>query len=142
MHSLTHSLNHSHIHSLTLSLLHCRVEAAVYNHTAAAAADPDDEIRGDEIAQLGLTKKNFTSIEEACVAAVLLEADIIVTTCIGAGVSHSVTFHLLYFILFIYFLSFYSFRVFYKYQSTNKNLLVESMGIHEELNAVDNQHYY
>ena len=80
-----------------------RVEAAVYNHTAAVAAETDDELRGDEVNQLASTKKNFTTIEEAAVAAVLMEADIIVTTCIGAGVScylhlypHSCSFSFLF----------------------------------------------
>jgi hypothetical protein len=62
------------------------VEAAVYNHTAAVQAGSDADTQGDEIFQLGATKKKFTTVEEEC--AVLMEADIIVTTCIGAGVSY------------------------------------------------------
>lgn len=50
-------------------------------------AGSEAETQGDEIFQLGATKKKFTTVEEECVAAVLMEADIIVTTCIGAGVS-------------------------------------------------------
>lgn len=69
-------------------LTYYSVEAAVYNHTAAVQAGSDAETQGDEIFQLGATKKKFTTVEEECVAAVLMEADIIVTTCIGAGVSY------------------------------------------------------
>jgi hypothetical protein len=46
---------------------------------------------------LGASKKRFELVENVCVKTVLMNAEVIVTTCIGAGVrSNSKLFYLLF----------------------------------------------
>ena len=69
------------------SIIFYRVESASYNYSASSFEGADEEIFGDVGKQLGAMKKKFQSVEEKCVRDVLLAADVIVSTCIGAGVS-------------------------------------------------------
>jgi hypothetical protein len=75
--------------------MQCRisVESAVFNYTAAADAEMEGDIDKEDMwgvqKNLGVSKKNFQAIEEVCVKAVLLNAEVIVSTCIGAGVRSS-----------------------------------------------------
>ena len=70
------------------------MESAVYNHTASFMTGADLEVYGDMGKQLGSMKKKFQSVEEKCVTDVLLKADVIVSTCIGAGVRVRVKLYL------------------------------------------------
>jgi hypothetical protein len=62
----------------------------VYNYTAAADAEMEGDIDKEDMwgvqKNLGISKKNFQAVEEVCVKAVLSNAEVVVSTCIGAGV--------------------------------------------------------
>ena len=94
--------------SLSLFFLYTSVESASYNYTALTQAGNGGQEYGDVQRQLGNMKKRFQSVEEKCVTEVLLGCDVIVSTCIGAGVStFSLRLHL-YLILVFLFISYIS----------------------------------
>ena len=71
------------------------MESASYNYTALTQAGNGGQEYGDVQRQLGNMKKRFQTVEEKCVTEVLLGCDVIVSTCIGAGVSTiSLSLHL------------------------------------------------
>ena len=77
------------------------MESASYNYTALTQAGNGGQEYGDVQRQLGNMKKRFQSVEEKCVTEVLLGCDVIVSTCIGAGVStFSLSLHLYLIMLF------------------------------------------
>ena len=62
----------------------------MFNYTAATDAELDGDAHKDDVSHvqrhLGIAKKRFQTVEDVCVKAVLMSADVIVSTCIGAGV--------------------------------------------------------
>jgi hypothetical protein len=57
------------------------------NYSEAKANGDGGEGFGALQRNLGDAKKQFKAIEERCVTLVLLSAEVVVSTCIGAGVS-------------------------------------------------------
>ena len=64
------------------------MESAVFDFTAATAGEVDEEDLSNLHRNLGTKKKKFQAIEDMCVKSVLMEADVVVSTCIGAGVRY------------------------------------------------------
>ena len=62
------------------------MESAVFDFTAATAGEVDAEDLSDLQKNLGTKRKKFQAIEDFCVKSVLMEADVVISTCIGAGV--------------------------------------------------------
>lgn len=62
----------------------------MFNYTAATDAELEGEVDKQDLwnvqKHLGASKKRFELVENVCVKAVLMNAEVIVTTCIGAGV--------------------------------------------------------
>ena len=66
------------------------MESAVFEFTAASSSEMDDSDLSQLQKSLGYKKKKFQSVEDTCVKSVLMSADVIISTCIGAGVRTAV----------------------------------------------------
>ena len=64
------------------------MESAVFDFTAATSGEVDEEDLSQLHKNFGNKKKKFQAIEEFCVKSVLMNADVVISTCIGAGVRY------------------------------------------------------